>query len=110
MGLCVPKQCSVEQVQTAFAPLMTEYAVNSGWNNVQVLIEPSGYYTKEVARSFTKEKAIGLGFLGLLFFIVVAATIVQVSSIGDKKDSRDEPFESSVQYEANILERKEVWA
>ena len=89
---------------------MTEYAANSGWNNVQVSIEPSDYYTKEVARSVNKDKAIGLGFLGLLFFIVVAATIVQVSSIGDKKDSQDEPFESSVQYEANILKRKEIWA
>jgi hypothetical protein len=39
---------------------------------------------------------IGLGFLGLLLIVVVAATTVQVSSIGDKKDSVDEPFESSV--------------
>lgn len=96
MGLCVPKQCSVEQVQAAFAPLMTEYAVNSGWDNVQVSIEPSGYYTKEVARSVNKNKMIGLGFLGFLLIVVVAATTVQVSSIGDKKDSVDEPFESSV--------------
>jgi anti-sigma-K factor RskA len=87
MGLCVPKQCSVEQVQAAFAPLMTEYATNSGWSDVQVAIEPSGYYTKEVARSVSKNKAIGLGFLGLLFIVVVAATTVQVSSIGDKSDS-----------------------
>ena len=89
---------------------MTEYATNSGWNEVQISIEPSGYYTKEVARSVNKNKAIGLGFLGLLFFVVVAATAVQVSSIGDKKDSQNEPFESSVQYEANILKRKEIWA
>lgn len=42
--------------------------------------------------------------------MVIVATIIQLSSIGDKKDCKNEPFESSLKYEANILKRKEIWA
>ena len=88
MGLCVPKQCSVEQVSAAFEPLMTQYAANAGWTNTKVELQATGYYTREVARSLNTEKAVFLGFFGLLLLVVVSATVVQTSKFGDKADSQ----------------------
>jgi len=89
---------------------MLEYATNSGWTNTQIELQASGYYTREVARSFDTKKAIGLGFLGLMLLVVIAATVVQTTKIGDKTETEDEVFQSSAQYESNILSRKKVWA
>ena len=36
MGLCIPKQCGIENVKTSIEPLLKRYAIEANWANPKV--------------------------------------------------------------------------
>ena len=116
MGLCIPKQCTVENVKQSIEPLLMRYATEAHWNVKSINYETSWHYEHYHARSFDTAKIIGVSVAGLLILIVLIGSCIELSSCGNDPDFDKEVleelnrFKSTDQYEAVIMQQKLPWA
>lgn len=120
MGLCFPKQCSIDEVRYFTSDLITGYAEGVGWTNVKIDYHPASVY--DLAQTDTTSGgAIVFGIvIATAFLLAGAGTLVEMSSFGDRKDidamedkaalHEASKFRRLIQYESVLLQRKEPWA
>jgi hypothetical protein len=79
---------------------MTRYAEEAYWTNTSITVSASSDYTNEVARGSSGGKVMTALLMIVGFGVVIAATVIQISKIGEKPEPvRDDVFISSKQYE-----------
>ena len=117
VGVCVPKQCTVDEVTQAISPLLIRYAEEAHWQNPTVLFEPSWDYVHTESRTFDSTgKIVGVCIFALLILAVAIGSCVEMTSIGDDPEYDKEiirelnKFKSTDQYESVIMQRKKPWA
>ena len=116
MGLCIPKQCSIDNVKANIEPLLLRYAQEAHWENPTVEYSASWQYVHNESRAFDTVKAVGLGVFGVCLLIVAIGSCVELSTIGDNPEFDKEVlkelnrFKSTDQYEAVIMQQKLPWA
>lgn len=117
MGLCIPKQCSIETVQHAIEPLLIRYAEEAHWANPVVEYESSMEYVHDESRAFDSTwKIVGASIFAFCLLLVSIASCIELSTIGDDpefdKDVLKElnRFKSTDQYETVIMQQKLPWA
>jgi hypothetical protein len=84
MGLCIPKQCSIDDVKSAIEPLLLRYATEAHWQNPTVEYTKSWEYVHNDSRAFDSTgKIIGMSFFGFVLVCVTIGSCVELSSIGN---------------------------
>ena len=83
MGLCVPEQCSREDITKTIGPLILRYARNAHWENPTVSFQDSMHYVETESRAFSTGKIAAIAVIGVLLLGVVIGSVVELSSIGD---------------------------
>jgi hypothetical protein len=86
MGLCVPRQCTTDEIYDVFAPLLTQFAENALWKEPTVTINPSMKYNEETAAHMTTGRMVAFSIIAILFLLVLVATVIELTSIGDDPD------------------------
>ena len=117
MGLCVPKQCSVDDVKNAIEPLLLRYATEAHWQNPSVEYTKSWEYVHDESRAFDSNgKIVGISIAGFLLVFVAIGSCVELSSIGNDPEFDKEvlqelnKFKNTNPYETVIMQQKLPWA
>ena len=117
VGLCVPKQCSVDSIKTSIEPLLLRYAEEAHWQNPTVQYTTSWEYVHTESRSFNSTgKVVGASIAAFCILCVSIGSCVELTSIGNDpefdKDVLKElnKFKNTNQYETVIMQQKLPWA
>ena len=120
MGLCFPKQCTLDEVRYFTEELITGYATGVGWTEVSVDYHAASNY--DLAQTdTTKTGTIIFGcVLVTALLLVVVGTFIEMTTIGDtdemkRSENKDALYEAAkfrrmAQYDAVLLQRKGPWA
>lgn len=120
MGLCFPKQCTMDEVEGYTKELIKGYAEGIGWNNVVI-----SYYAASdhdaLQTVYTDEKTstgivVLAGIMGLALIAVMVGSCIEASTFGDKEEVSNAvdadalhqaaQFRRLEQYDAVLLQRK----
>ena len=97
MGICVPKQCNIDDIKKNSEPLLIRYASEAHWENPTVTYQASWEYVHEDSRSLDSTgKIVGVSIFGFLLLCVAIGSCVEISSIGN-----DPEFDKDVLNELN---------
>ena len=115
MGLCFPKQCTIDEVRSFTEELILGYASGVGWKDATVDYEAASVMNEKES-AFTGSTFAVLGLIALILGAAGAGTLVELSPLGDKEEYRDKQqaellqeaskFRRLTQYDAVLLQRK----
>jgi len=87
MGICIPKQCSVENVTNAIEPLLVRYAKEANWENPTVTYVESWEYVHTESRTFDSTgKIVGISVFAALLLLITIGSCIELTTIGDDPD------------------------
>lgn len=89
MGLCFPKQCTLEEVQFFTKDLIFNYAAGVGWTNITVEYNAVSNDVDNQSQ-MTTGAYITFGILALAFSFVLIGNIVELSTCGDQESLKEE--------------------
>lgn len=111
MGICVPKQCSLENVKSTIEPLLLRYASEAHWEKPTVEYTTSWEYVHTESRAFNSTgKIVGASIAGFCLLCVSIGALVELTSIGDDPEFDKEvlkelnKFKNTNQYETVIMQ------
>jgi hypothetical protein len=116
MGLCFPKQCTLDEVRYFTEDLIKGYATGVGWSDVSVEYHPASNYDQtQTSEMQNGTKAFGC-IIATAFLMVATGTLIEMTTIGDidemkRSKNKDALYEASKfrrveQYDSVLLQRK----
>jgi len=116
MGLCFPKQCTMDEVEGYTKELIKGYAEGIGWKNVNI----SYYAASDHDALQTEKTSTGIvllaGIMGLALIAVMVGSCIEASTFGDREEVSNAvdadalhqaaQFRRLEQYDAVLLQRK----
>jgi hypothetical protein len=99
VGICAPAQCTTDDIEKAYTPLLTRYAEEAYWDNTVVKYNNVSDHNTQVARHVSSDKAIVIVLILLMLVFVTAATCVHLFSCGNRENAQAEIFKNTEQYE-----------
>jgi len=121
-GLCFPKVCSEKEVRSYTESLITSQAVGANWDVDRIDYHMASKYDEEQISTTSPWTLVFAGILGLALFLVFLGTLVELSMIGDVKQSIDKQnnlkpidqdllseasrFRRLIQYDSILIQRK----
>lgn len=120
MGLCFPKQCTLDEVRYFTEDLISGYATGVGWTDVSVDYYAASNYDLAQTNE-TQNGTIVFGCMIVTALILVAVgTFIEMTTVGDtdevkRTENKEALYEAAKfrrmsQYDAVLLQRKETWA
>lgn len=89
MGLCFPKQCTLDEVQFFTKDLIYNYAAGVGWTNITVEYNAVSNDVDSQSQ-MTTGSYITFGILAIAFFFVIIGNIIELSTCGDQESLKEE--------------------